>query len=223
MRIAFIGIGSLSISTAQILIRRGHEVIIVERDKAKIDTVTEELDCGFIHGDGTRPEVQREINPKVTDMLICLTNNDQANIIASLVGRALGFPRVVTKIEDREFEHVGIELGLQDIIVPARAIARFLSDMVEGRDILELSSIIKGEARILSFVAHEEDEEAINNLKLPEQTRVICLYRNGEFLLPDLDSRLKKEDEVVLITHQKNLQTLHDRFVARKDEETNQT
>ena len=37
MRIAFIGIGSLSISTAQILIRRGHEVIIVERDKAKID------------------------------------------------------------------------------------------------------------------------------------------------------------------------------------------
>ena len=61
-------------------------------------------------------------------MLFALTDNDQANILASLVGRSLGFKRVVTKIQDAELEHICKELGLEDIIVPSRTIGRFLAE-----------------------------------------------------------------------------------------------
>jgi trk system potassium uptake protein TrkA len=44
------------------------------------------------------PNILREVNPEQTDFLFCLTDSDQANVIASLVGRSLGFKRVVTSI-----------------------------------------------------------------------------------------------------------------------------
>jgi trk system potassium uptake protein TrkA len=220
MRIAFIGAGSLAVVTAQILIRRGHDVVIVERNKDCIETLSHELDCGLIHGDGTRPDILRELDPAATDVLFCLTGNDQANIIASLVGRSLGFKRVITKIEDREFEHVGMELGLQDIIVPARTIGRFLADTIKGQDILELSSLIKGEARMLSFVVHDAEEGPLSALELPAETHVVCIYRNSEFFLPETDAKLKKDDEVVLITHRKHIEALRDKLINHIEKET---
>lgn len=98
MRIVFIGTGKVSIETAKALINKGHEVIIIETDKDRIEEFSEEMDCSFLHGDGSQPNLLGEVNPKETDFLFCLTSTDQANVIASLVGRSLGFKRVVTTI-----------------------------------------------------------------------------------------------------------------------------
>jgi len=212
MRAVFVGAGSLVVKTAHLLLGRGHEVVIVERDKERIDALSQELDCGFLHGDGSKPAILREADPGQTDVLYCLTNNDQANIIASLVGRSLGFGRVVTKIEDPEFEHICIELGLENTIIPARTIGRYLADMFEGKDPLELSTMIRDEARAFSFVARKEDEMRIDELELPKSSRVICIYRNDKFLLADGDTALKTGDEVVIITHRDNLATLAERW-----------
>lgn len=212
MRAIFIGAGSLAVSTTHHLLRRGHEVVIIERDKDVIDALSTELDCGFLHGDGSRPAVLREADPEHTDFLFCLTDSDQANIIASLVGRSLGFKQVVTKIEDPELEHICIELGLEDIIIPARTIGRHLVERLEGTDPLEISAKIKGDARVYSFIAHAEDEKPVRELGLPEASRIICLYRKGEFMLPDDDTTLRKDDEVILITHRKHLADLIERW-----------
>jgi len=212
MRAVFIGAGSLAVMTARLLLRRGHEVVIIERDKARIDELAAELDCGYLHGDGSKPAILREADPRDTDVLYCLTSNDQANIIASLVGRTLGFGRVVTRIEDPEFEHICIELGLEDTIIPARTIGRYLSDMLEGQDPLELSTMIRDEARGFSFVVHDEDGESVAELELPKGARVMCVYREGKFLMPDGDTRLKAEDEVVILTHRDRLEELKERW-----------
>ncbi len=198
--------------TASMLVKQGHEVIIVERDKQRIEELTTQLDCGFVHGDGSTPAILEETNPKQTDFLFCLTGNDQANIITSLVGRSLGFARVVTKIESADFEHICIELGLKDTIIPARTIGRYLSDMVKGQDPLELSAMIKEEARVFSFVVHAEEEGPVQDLKLPEQSRVICLYRDGHFLLVDENTTLKIDDEVVILLNSKHLPELTERW-----------
>lgn len=213
MRIVFIGASSLAIATAHLLIKRRHEVVIVERDKPKIEALTDELDCGFVHGDGSKPAILREANPQETDLLLCLTGNDQANIIASLVGRSLGFARVVTKIEDETLEHICIELGLEDTIVPVGTIARYLADMAEGQNILEISTMVRKDARVLSFVVREKDEGPVSELGLPERARVICLYRDDSFILPEADTKLRRDDEVVILTHRDNLQALLERWV----------
>jgi len=212
LRIVFVGAGSLSVMTARALINYGHEIIIIERDRTRIDELSEELDCGFLHGDGSKPALLREADPENTDFLFCLTGSDQMNIIAGLVGRSQGFNSVVTKIEDRELEHICTELGLENTIIPTRTISRFLTDMVSGRDILELSTMIKGEARFFSFIVREEDEGAAGDLQLPKAARAICFYRDKEFRLIEEDSSLQKGDEVIILTHSKNLSDLRERW-----------
>jgi len=217
MRAVFIGASALAVMTARLLLGRGHEVVIIEQNKGTIDALTEELDCGFLHADGSRPGVLREVNPRETDYLFCLTGNDQANILASLVGRSLGFGRVITKIDGLEFEHICMELGLKDVVIPSRTIGRHLADMVEGQDPLEISAMIKGRARIFSFVARKDDARPLSELGLPAATRVICLYRDNEFVLPKDDLRLKVGDEVVLIAHEKHLAELTERWGAERN------
>lgn len=216
MRAVFIGAGSLTLMTARQLLRHGHEVVIIDEDKARLDDIAGELDCGLLHGNGSKPAVLREADAEHTDLLFCLTNNDQTNILASLVGRSLGFPRIVTRIEDPELEHICIELGLENTIIPARTIGRYLADLFEGRDSMELSTLIRDEARVFSFVAHEEDEGELKELELPSGSRVICIYRDGSFLLPGTSDKLKDGDEVVVLTHRDSLPKLVERWGPKK-------
>jgi trk system potassium uptake protein TrkA len=212
MRAVLIGAGSLTLMTARLLLKHGHEVVIIDDDKSKLDSLATELDSGFLCGDGSKPAILREADPEHTDLLFCLTGNDQTNILASLVGRSLGFKRIVTRIEDPGFEHICIELGLENTIIPARTIARYLADLFEGRDPLELSTMIRDEARVFSFVAHEEDVGELKNLLLPDQSRVICIYRDDRFILPETEEMIRDGDEVVIITHRKNLPQLEERW-----------
>lgn len=216
MRAVFIGASSLTVMTAEILLKRRHEVVIVESNKERINELTKDFDCGFVHGDGTTPAIQRETDPGHSDFLFCLAGNDQVNIIASLVGRSLGFPRVVTKITNPEFEHICLELGLEEIIIPAGTMGRYLADKFAGRDLLELSGMIKDEARVFSFVARPEDEGPLEKIAIPGELRIICLYRDNQFVLPDEDSEINQGDEVVAITHQQFLAHLQDRWGVRK-------
>jgi trk system potassium uptake protein TrkA len=211
MRVVMIGASPVAITTANLLLKKNNEVVIVEIDKKKIDTFSDIIDCGFIEGDGSNPKVLQELNPEITDYLFCLTDSDQNNIIASLIGKSLGFNRVITKIETQEYVTICQELGLDDTILPSQTIGRFLADMVEGLDILELSTYIKGDARFFYFIA-EKNEGKVEDIEIPDSARVICVYREGKLKLTDKDSEIKKDDEVVILTHSKSLPQLKERW-----------
>jgi trk system potassium uptake protein TrkA len=217
MRIALVGAGEMTLRTAELLIAKGHQVIIIEKSPDKIDEISEDFDCSFLQGDGSKPPILREVGPEQTDALFCLTNSDQADLIASLVGRSLGFKRVITRIQDPEFELICRELGLEDTIIPSRTIGRYLADMVEGLDILELSTVIRGEARFYTFTARKEDAKTISDLALPENAKVVCLYRGDQFILADQKTKLREKDEVVILTHSENLPSLRDRWEPKNN------
>ena len=220
MRTVFVGAGKVSIGTAKALIKKGHEVIIIESDKAKIDELSEEMDCSFLQGDGSRPDILREVNPEQTEILFCLTDSDQANVIASLVGRSLGFTRVVTSIGDEQLEGICRELGLKDTIIPSRTISHYLEDMVEGTENLALSTVLKEEARVFMFIADEEDAVTVEDLGLPQEAKVICYYREDRFGLAEQGTKLQKGDEVVVLTHSKNMLALQERWQPKSADST---
>jgi trk system potassium uptake protein TrkA len=215
MRMAFVGASQLTVMAARLLVERGHEVVVIESDKATIERLSNELDCAFLHGDGSKPAVLREAGPKETDVLFCLTNNDQVNILAALIGRSLGFARVVPSIEDPELMSICHELGLEQTIIPDQTISRYLADIAVGLDVLELSTLIKGEARFFSFGATDRDAGPVEDLHLPEAARVICYYRDGEFTLPGDQTKLRRGDEVVVLTHSRHLAALRERWDVR--------
>lgn len=212
MRIALLGAGDLAVDTARLLIDLNHDVVLVDQDRDRLELLSDDLDIGFIHGDGSRPAILKEVDPQETDVLFCLTDNDQNNILAALVGRSLGFARVIPEIHNREYETICNELGLSETIIPDYTIARTLADSVEGRDLMELSTMIRGSVRFYSFPVKEDEAGPITRLDLPAQTRPICVYHDGDHYLPDDGSRLEEGDAVMLITDARAIDQLRERW-----------
>lgn len=217
MRIVFIGAGELTVETASLLISRGHEVVIIEENKERIDTLSTTLDCSFLHGDGSRPNILRDAGPEHADYLFCLTDNDKYNIIAGLVGRSLGYGYVVVQIHDVDYLHICNELDLEHTVTPSKTISRYLADTVTGVDILELSSLIKYEARFITVKISADNEGKVSSVDLPNEARIIGIYRDNQFLTPDPDTNLQENDEALILTHSKNLPELTERFTLKKE------
>lgn len=212
MRVVFVGAGDLTVETAKLMIDRKHEVVIIESEKDKIDDLSESLDCSFLHGDGSKPHILGEAGPEHADFLFCLTENDQHNIIAALVGRSLGYSHVVVQIHDADYLNICQELELEHTITPSKTIGRYLADIVSGVDILELSSLIKGEARCLMILIDKQTKGRVDELKLPDEAQVICFYRDEVFHLAEPESVLRVKDEAIILTHSKHLADLTKRF-----------
>lgn len=215
MRLALIGTNSLSLTTGEMLLEEGHEVVFIEKDKQRIEDLSERIDAGFLLGDGTEPEVLRDAEPENTDALFCMLESEQTNIIASLVGRSLGFGRVVLRIADPQFQRICNELGLESTVFPNRAVASHLVDMLRGEKSLEMSALIRGDAEVFNFVIDGQDAGALEELELPQDTRIICLYRDDAFRLPESISALEAGDELILITRRERLDELKERWAPQ--------
>lgn len=126
MRIVLIGVNHISVEAARRLLERGDEVIMIDRDRDRLDDLAGDIDVAFIEGDGSRPHILRQADLRRVDVVFALTADDQDNILAALVGRSMGAERVVPKIDDPEFRTICMELGLTETINPDVTIARAL-------------------------------------------------------------------------------------------------
>jgi trk system potassium uptake protein TrkA len=215
MRIVFSGASPLTIITAKTLIKQGHEVIVIEANKEKIDHISDELDCSFLNGDSTRPAILSQVDPKNSDILFCLSNSDQINIITSLLGRSMGFKRVITSIEDTDLVQLCHELGLEDTIIPVWAMSQHLDNMVRGLDNVNLSTLLRQDARFFTFTAGEKDAVCVSELGLPKDARVVFYYRDNKFHFAENDTKLCKGDEIVILTHSRNLPDFNERWYPK--------
>jgi len=212
MRAIFVGASPLTVMTARRLLKAEHDVVIIDTDADKIADLSETLDCGFIHGDGSRPAVLEELSPEDTDMLFCLSSDDQDNIIASLVGQTMPFNKVVTKIEDPDFEVICSKLGLENVIVPDRDVGERLADLVEGHDASDLSTAVRGGIRFFDVVAREQDAGRAGALDLPGKARVIVITRDGESVIAGEDDEIREDDRLLVVTLRDELGKLKKRF-----------
>jgi len=212
MRIVFAGAGAVTRMAAQTLINWGHEVILIDENEEKVQELTEELGCSVLHGDASKPTILSQVNPKDVHFLFCLTNSDQVNIITALLGRSMGFTRVVPSIEDVELENLCAELGLDDTITPSRTMSRHLINMVRGLDNIQLSTLLKNDARFFSFTASKKEAVSVDELELPSGSKVVYFYRGDAFHFIEENTKFKTGDEIVILTHSENLPTLSERW-----------
>lgn len=127
-----IGASTLARTTAEMLLEKGAEVVIIEKNRETIERLSGDYDCSFVHGDGSRPNVLEDVDPSHTDCLFCLSSDDTSNILAAVVARSMSFERVVVRIEDQELLPVCRQLELEHVIVPDRRVGGELIAFAEG-------------------------------------------------------------------------------------------
>ena len=89
-----------------------------------------------------------------------------------------------------------------------------LPDMLSDQNALATSALIKYASRLFSFVARVRDGGAVAALNLSKGARVICLCRDANFSLTEVDTVIEPGDEVVILTHSKHLTELRERWAA---------
>lgn len=200
MRIVIVGGSKFGVATAEQMIEHGHEVVLIDKDRAKLERLSEQLDCGLIEGDGSSPSVLREAHRGDNDLLIALTNASDDNILTALVARSVGFSRVIPQIISPELLEVCAELELNDTITPhatvAKSLCRALEEDTEVTEDLNLS----GALRLKRVeVPAAMDGKTLAELDLPKDTRAIALIDGEDETLPRDDSMLKGCGHVLFV------------------------
>ena len=88
--------------------------------------------------------------------------------------------------------------------------ARRLVDLVEGRGVVELSTVLRGDARFFVMPVTEDEAGPLSELQLPSGTRVLYGYHEDELFLPEDDTRLRAGDDLVLLTNSEQLKEWKD-------------
>ena len=212
MRVVIIGASTLALHTGEALIENGHQVLIIEKDKARIEELSDHLDCAFLHGDGSQPDLLREADPPHADVLMCLSNHDQTNIIAGLVARNLGYARVITVIEQEDFQGLCEELGLTETFIPLRNISHQLVELTEQPTAAPaLDTLFKHDAALRGLTL-STGGLTLEQIELPEGTRVAGFYRDKALLFPDAETRFEAGDELLILAREESLKALDTRL-----------
>ena len=95
--------------------------------------------------------------------------------------------------------------------------------MVGGDETIALSTVLKGEARIFTLVAQKEDAIPAKDMDLPPDAKIICYYRDDKFYLVDEDTTFRENDEIVVLTHSKNMSALEERWQPKPSPQQNDT
>ena len=212
MRIVVAGASALGRAAARHLIAAGHEVVVIDRDRAVLDRMSDKLDCGLIEGDATLPSILREAAGDRFDALVAVTNSDEDNILCAVVGRSIGFDRVVPQIIKPELCAICDELSLDDVVTPHETVAAGLTDLLgpagAGKDSAH-DAHLSGELRLASVtVSASMADTAVSDLPIAGSARALVVRRGDTEALVEPSTVLREGDELILLAARKDAKSL---------------
>ncbi|MDX2380499.1 MAG: Trk system potassium transporter TrkA, partial [Acidimicrobiia bacterium] len=80
----------------------GHDVAVIEVDEVTARSIGEELDVQVVVGSATVPSVLKAARIDRAGLLAGVTQNDEVNLIASLLAKEAGVPQTVVRIQTDE-------------------------------------------------------------------------------------------------------------------------
>ena len=168
--------------------------------------VTEQKDAGrtvVLHGDALDSAILDEANVRATDTIVAVANDDEANILSSLLAKREGCQRAVTLVNDASYGPLMTSLGI-DVVVNPRAItvSRILQHVRRGR-IRDVYSLPDGVAEVLEAEAMETSTligKTISESNLPAGVIIGALVRGDEAIIPRGDTIIEPHDRVIIFT-----------------------
>lgn len=129
------GCGRVGANLADTLSDEGKDVLVIDRDKSAFRKLSPSFGGLAITGDATDFDVLREAEIDRANVVVAVTDNDNANIMVAQIAREIfGIRRVIARLYDHERECAYQEFGIETIcpaILSAKEIDKFLSQKSE--------------------------------------------------------------------------------------------
>ena len=216
-RVTIIGGGDVGLRLAERLDPISDlDVTVIERNQARGELLASRLRNALVlNCDGTDLETLEAEGIGGSDVLVSVIDNDERNLLASLLGRQLGVRRVITRVSRRTnlrlFERVGI-----DVAISARgaAVASVLHQ-IEGGTTRLLALVEEGAGRVLELeVPAGYAPRLLRDLEPPRNSIIGAILRRPQVIVPRGNDRIEPGDRLIVFTTHAEADRVRNYFTA---------
>lgn len=203
-RVIIIGGGNIGLNLAR-AVEKNHPQVnlkVIEMDKRRAEAVAQALRRAVvIHGNALETEILEEANAASAETVIAVTNDDEVNILTSLLAKRYGCRRAVTLINKATYTPLISTLGIDTVVSPrAITVSKILQHVRRGR-IRSVHSLGEDFGEVIEAEALETSSLVgvpIREAKLPDGVIVGAIVRGAEVIIPRGDTLTRPNDLVVI-------------------------
>ncbi|MFN4227309.1 MAG: potassium channel family protein [Candidatus Ratteibacteria bacterium] len=216
-----VGAGNVGYYLAERLSNKNY-VVLIEKEPKLSEKVAEKLNCLVINGDGCNPETLKRAGIKKADIVAAVTGNDEDNLIICQIAKEIfNVKKVVARINNPKNEKTFYELGIDVAISGTSLLAKVIEEEVNWEDFITLFTFKRGKLSILRIDLPETSpiiNKKFKEIKLPEDSVIVSIIREDEFIIPKEDFIFNENDEVIAITKVENESLLLNSLIGEVEE-----
>ena len=171
----------------------------------RAERIAEEVDTTIVLvGDCANEDLLREEGIDETNVYCALTNDDESNILSSMLAKRMGAEKVITLINRPAYVDL-VESDRIDVAVsPQQITIGALLTVIRKGHMVRVHSLRKGAAEAIEVVAHGDRGQsrvvgrAIEELELPAKTNIGAIVRGDKVLIAHHDVVIETDDHVIL-------------------------
>ena len=194
MKVIIVGVGKVGYAIAGQLSVEKHDVVIVDSSAAVLEYADSTLDIMCVEGNGASVSVLKDAGAAEADLVIAVTNGDEANLVCCLIAKKLGAKHTVARVRNtdyrRDAEMLKREIGLDMVINPDLAAAREIARILSFPAAFSVEPFVRGRIDMIGF--HVSAKDTLAGVPLSEFNRkrtaevLFCAAEhNGEYVIPD--------------------------------------
>jgi trk system potassium uptake protein TrkA len=202
-RVMIAGGGNIGARLAESL-EKEFSVKVIEFSHARCRVLSEHLRHTLvIDGSAAEPQLLAEENIENTDVFCALTNNDESNIMMSMLAKRMGAKKVITLITNPAYaELVGDEIDIA--ISPQEITIGSLLTHVRKGDITSVHALRRGAAEAIELVARGDAYSSkvvgrrLEEIDLPAGVTIGAIVRDTQVLIAHHDVLIESDDHLIL-------------------------
>lgn len=208
MRIVIVGAGLVGSTLADRLSRDGHDVSMVDHDRAKIRALAETHDVQVVEANGATAEALRQAGIEKADLVVATSNVDEVNLVVGLLASSLfGIQRIVVRLRDaRHQEAFALLQGEHPrdhvSINPDAAAVDRIASLLQVPGAVDVVSFMDGKLQVAGFRMKPEADlvgvrvSDMNLLFADTPTLAVAIRRRDEWIIPHGGEQIEVGDLV---------------------------
>ena len=172
---------------------------------ARCHYLSEVLDHTVVlHGDPTQIDFLLEENMDDMDVCIAVSDDEQTNLVVSLLAKRLGARRTVCSVVKSELIPVANSIGIDAVISPRLTAASAMLQFIRQGDVLSVGTLRDNEAEAIEVLAQATSNivnKPLHQLNFPKDAIIAAIIRdNDEIVIPQGNDMIIAGDRVIIFT-----------------------
>lgn len=209
-RLIIAGGGNIGERLARLL-ETTYRVKVIERNPDRCRQLAESMHRAIIlKGDAADADLLVDENIEDTDIFCAVTNDDEANILSSMLAKRMGAHKVISIINRASYVDLAEGAAVDIAVSPALVTISALLAHVRRGDVVAVHSLRRGAAEAMEVIAHGDTSTSkvvgrrINDLPLPSGTTIGAIIRGDDLVFPHDDTLIESDDHVIIFLTDKS-------------------